>query len=117
MTVFANSASLSNIWRSDAQVTPSICEGISTQPSRVSRSRRIKDQAFTAFMGLCVVFALVPLVLIVGYVMIKGWSALSVNLFTKTPASPLHAAQGGIVQAFYGTALIVGMAVLFSYLH
>jgi phosphate transport system permease protein len=44
----------------------------------------------------------------------KGWSALSVNLFTKTPASPLHPAEGGIVQAFYGTALIVGMAILFA---
>jgi phosphate transport system permease protein len=81
---------------------------------RVSRSRRTKDRAFTVFMGLCVAFALVPLVLIVGYVLIKGWTALSVNLFTKTPAGPLNPSAGGIVQAIYGTALIVGMAILFA---
>jgi phosphate transport system permease protein len=81
---------------------------------RVSRSRRAKDRGFTVFMGLCVVFALVPLVLIVGYVLVKGWDALSVNLFTKTPAGPLNPSAGGIVQAIYGTALIVGMAILFA---
>jgi phosphate transport system permease protein len=65
-------------------------------------------------MGLCVILALVPLTLIVGYVVGKGWSALSVNLFTKVPSGPLTPSSGGIVQAFYGTALILGMAVLIA---
>ena len=81
---------------------------------RVSRARRARDRAFTLFMGLCVILALVPLTLIFGYVVGKGWSALSVNLFTKVPSGPLTPSSGGIVQAFYGTALILGMAVLIA---
>jgi phosphate transport system permease protein len=81
---------------------------------RVSRPRRAKDRAFTVFMGVCVILALVPLTLIVSYVVGRGWSALSLNLFTKEPSGPLTPSSGGIVQAFYGTALIVGMAVLIA---
>jgi phosphate transport system permease protein len=81
---------------------------------RVSRLRRAKNTAFTASMGLCVVLALTPLTLIVGYVAVKGWAALSVNLFTKEPAGPLSPASGGIVQSFLGSGLIVGIAVLLS---
>jgi phosphate transport system permease protein len=81
---------------------------------RVSKLRRAKNTVFTASMGLCVVLALTPLTLIVGYVMVKGWSALSVNLFTKEPAGPISPASGGIVQSFIGSAMIVGIAVLLS---
>src|ERR1700693_2298884 len=81
---------------------------------RVSKLRRAKNTIFTASMGLCVVLALTPLTLIVGYVMVKGWSALSVNLFTKEPAGPLSPSSGGIVQSFIGSGMIVGIAVLLS---
>lgn len=89
-------------------------DGSTLLAGRVSGARRAKDRAFTLFMGLCVVLALVPLALIVGYVVAKGWSALSVNLFTKVPAGPLTPSAGGIEQAFYGTALILGIAVLIA---
>jgi phosphate transport system permease protein len=89
-------------------------DGSTLLAGRVSGARRAKDRAFTLFMGLCVVLALVPLMLIVGYVVARGWSALSVNLFTKVPAGPLTPSSGGIEQAFYGTALILGMAVLIA---
>ena len=39
---------------------------------RVSKLRAAKNTAFSAAMGLCVVLALTPLTLIVGYVMVKG---------------------------------------------
>jgi phosphate transport system permease protein len=57
---------------------------------------------------------LLPLILIVVYVVARGYSALSVNFFTKEPAGPIAPASGGISEAFIGTGLIVGMAALFS---
>jgi phosphate transport system permease protein len=82
--------------------------------STVTASRRLKDRAFTFFMWTCALLALVPLVLITGYVLSKGFSALSVNFFTKVPAGPLEPEQGGIVQSFIGTAMIVGIATLIA---
>lgn len=78
--------------------------------SRVARSRRRRNSAFTASMWLCALVAMVPLVLITGYVMSKGVSALSVNFFTKEPAGPLNPRDGGIAPALIGTAMIVGIA-------
>ena len=80
----------------------------------VSGGRRFKDRAFGVFMIVCAALAMIPLVLIVGYVLIRGWSALSVHFFTKVPSGPLNPSAGGIAQAFVGTALIVAMAILFA---
>jgi phosphate transport system permease protein len=80
---------------------------------RVSRSRRAKDRAFTVFMWVCGALAMLPLAFIVWYVVAKGAKALSVDFFTKEPASPGEPG-GGIVQSFIGTGLIVGMATAFS---
>ena len=85
-----------------------------TRPLGVSAARRAKDTAFTAFMWLCAVLALIPLVIITVYVVSRGWHALTVNFFTKEPAGPLDASSGGIVQSFIGTGIIVGIAALIS---
>jgi phosphate transport system permease protein len=81
---------------------------------RLDRRRRIKDRAFSSAMIVCAGVAMIPLALIVGYVLFKGWSAISVNLFTKQPAGPLDPSSGGIVQSFLGTGLMVGMAAALS---
>src|SRR4051812_23187919 len=85
-----------------------------TRPFGVSRSRAAKDTAFTSFIWLCGVIALIPLVIIAVYVVSRGWQALSVNFFTKEPAGPLDPNAGGIVQSFIGTGIIVGIAALIS---
>jgi phosphate transport system permease protein len=72
--------------------------------------RRLKDEGFTVFLWTCAVLALVPLTWIAFYVVSKGIGALSWNFFTKEPAGPLNPKQGGIVQSFIGTGLIVGIA-------
>ncbi len=79
----------------------------------LSAARRRKDRAFTVAMWSCGVLALLPLVFIVSYVIGKGYSALSVDFFTKAPTVP-GLPGGGIGPSFVGTGLIVGMAILFS---
>jgi len=76
--------------------------------------RRAKDRAFSIAIVASAVLAMIPLVLIIAYVVVRGWSVLSVNFFTKIPAGPLDPNSGGIAQAFIGTALIVGMASLIA---
>lgn len=76
--------------------------------------RRAKDRAFSLFIVVCAVLAMIPLILIIAYVVIRGWSALSANFFTKVPSGPLDPSSGGIVQSFIGTALMVGMAALIA---
>src|SRR5437867_4351410 len=86
----------------------------STPFRRVSGARRAKDRGFTAFMWICGGLALIPLAFITAYVVTKGYSALSVNFFTKPPAGPLNPEEGGIEQAFIGSGMMVGLATLIS---
>ncbi len=81
---------------------------------RLTGVRRWKDGAFTAFMWTCAVVAVTPLAVIAFYVASRGWRVLSAGFFTRTPSGPIDPAAGGIAQAFIGTAMIVGMAMLFS---
>jgi phosphate transport system permease protein len=77
-------------------------------------ARRTKDLAYRAFLGMCVVLAVTALGAIAIYVVSRGFSALSVNFFTKEPAGPLDPQAGGIVQSFIGTGIIVGIASLIA---
>jgi phosphate transport system permease protein len=79
----------------------------------LSRSRRAKDRAFRIFLWACGILAMLPLLFIVSFVVVKGVSALNIDFFTKEPAAPGEPG-GGIVQSFVGTGLIVGMAILMS---
>jgi phosphate transport system permease protein len=87
---------------------------VSPLSGTMSWQRRAKDRAFSIFIVVCAVLAMIPLVLIIGYVVVRGWSVLTANFFTKVPSGPLDPSSGGIVQSFIGTALMVGMAALIA---
>ncbi|MEA2554749.1 MAG: phosphate transport system permease protein [Actinomycetota bacterium] len=81
----------------------------------LSRSRWMKDRVFSAFLLLCAALALVPLVVIAMFVVVRGVSALNINFFTKLPPGPLDPPHtGGIANAIVGTGMIVGLAVVLS---
>ncbi len=75
--------------------------------------RKAKSAAFTGLLWLTGAIAMVPLVLIIGYVLIKGTPVMSGAFFTQT-APPPGMPGGGMAQAFMGTGLIVGIGTLFS---
>ncbi|MDG6901212.1 MAG: phosphate ABC transporter permease PstA [Nitrososphaerota archaeon] len=77
------------------------------------RGRRFFDHLMTGLVGLAVVLALVPLVLIVADVVVQGAPALSLS-FLINPPTPVGVPGGGIGPAIQGTAIMVAIAVLIS---
>ncbi len=78
-----------------------------------SRSRRVKNQLATVWMTGALVVAVVPLAIVLGYVIVKGAGALSLDWFTKDLPAVTRKAGGGMGPAIVGTLLITfGAAVL-----
>ena len=64
-------------------------------------------------LGLCQIVTTVPPFLILGYLLFQGVTALNWDFFTKLPA-PVGQKGGGLANAFYGSALMIGLATAFS---
>lgn len=77
------------------------------------RTRRFLDRMMSALVGLAVVLALVPLVLIVADVVIQGGPAISLSFLTNVP-TPVNVPGGGIGPAIEGSFIIVGIAALIA---
>ncbi|MFN8653020.1 MAG: phosphate ABC transporter permease PstA [Gemmatimonadales bacterium] len=73
--------------------------------------RRWMSNAMVGLMLLAVVVAVLPLLLILLNLILKGASSLSVAFFTKTPV-PAGETGGGVAHAIVGTLSIVGVASL-----
>ena len=82
---------------------------LSRSGGTLTRSRRTKNRAFTAFMWGCGFLAMLPLLFISLYVLVKGAKALNIDFFTHEAPAPGQT-DGGIVQAIVGTGIIVGIA-------
>jgi phosphate transport system permease protein len=76
------------------------------------RRRRIVERAFGVAAFASAVLACAILVLVLGTLVFKGFSALSIDFFTKP--RPLFGEKGGVADALIGSALIVGMAMLMA---
>ncbi|HMU60217.1 MAG TPA: phosphate ABC transporter permease PstA [Gemmatimonadales bacterium] len=74
-------------------------------------ARRRRSHVMVALMGLAVVIAVLPLLLILGTLAVKGASSLNLAFFTKLPV-PAGETGGGVMHAIVGTLMIVGTACL-----
>ena len=83
-----------------------------TVKSNGLRRRRIVEKVFGVLAISSAVLACGILVVVLGTLVVKGFSSLSLDFFTK--ARPLYGEQGGIADALIGSALIVGMAMLIA---
>lgn len=78
-----------------------------------SRSRRVKDRLATIWMIGALLVAVIPLAVVIGYVLVKGVGALSVDWFTKDLPAVTRKPGGGMGPAIVGTLLITfGAAVM-----
>jgi phosphate transport system permease protein len=79
-------------------------------PSSSYRRRKLVDKVMTGVAYACSLAAIVPLMLILVYLVIKGLPAWDVEFFTQLPQ--LYGSGGGVANAIAGTAIIVGLASL-----
>jgi phosphate transport system permease protein len=67
----------------------------------------------TSVAFICGALALLPLLAVLSYVIIKGFSSLNLSVFIELPPAPLRPG-GGFGNAILGTLLMVGIAALIS---
>ena len=73
--------------------------------------RRLTSNAMVGLMALAVLVAVLPLVLILANLVVKGAGSLTWDFFTRMPA-PAGELGGGVANAIVGTLIIVGVASL-----
>jgi phosphate transport system permease protein len=73
------------------------------------RSRRVVDGFASGLAALCTLLLLTPLVLIFGYLVVKGVGALNLDFFTQLP-KPVGEAGGGMANAIVGSLTLVALA-------
>ncbi|HEV8356718.1 MAG TPA: phosphate ABC transporter permease PstA [Gemmatimonadales bacterium] len=71
--------------------------------------RRAKSRAMVFVLALCVVLAVLPLLVILGTLAVKGAGSINPGFFTRLPV-PAGETGGGVAHAIVGTLLIVGAA-------
>src|SRR5208283_1343504 len=82
-------------------------------PASVSLQRKIVNKSMTILVLVAVVLAIVPLILILGDVFIKGAPAINLTFLTAKPTAP-NLPGGGIAPAIEGSIVMVGLAALIS---
>lgn len=83
-----------------------------TQRSNGLARRRATEKAFAALGVMSALLAVGILALVLGSVLAKGFSQLSLAFFTEP--RPLFGEEGGIADAVVGSALIVGMCMVIA---
>jgi phosphate transport system permease protein len=73
------------------------------------RQRRVVNAVAQATMIACTIAVLIPLVLIFGYLLFKGFTSLNFAFFTQLP-KPVGEAGGGMANAIVGSMTLVGLA-------
>ena len=79
--------------------------------SRGRARRRVMSAAMTGVVGVLSFVAVLPLLLIFGYLVIKGASSLNLSFFLENPV-PAGQTGGGVAHAIVGSAIIVGLSGL-----
>ena len=76
-------------------------------------ARNIRSRLLTFVAALFSCIAVLPLVLVLGYVLVKGGSTLSITLLTELPPPP-GLEGGGIANAIVGTLAVSAVAALIA---
>jgi phosphate transport system permease protein len=91
--------------------------GIATVTPRNLARRYARDRVVVALLLLATGFVVVALGVIVGYVIVNGISAFSVDFFTQDLGSPARAIQGrptGLGHSILGTFVVDGLALMIA---
>lgn len=72
--------------------------------------RRVVSALMVGLTYVAAGLAMLPLVLIFGYIVSKGASTLSIDFFTKMPTGDVGQAGGGMANAIVGTLILIAIA-------
>ena len=75
--------------------------------------RKLKSALFVGFCGFSVLFALVPLIMILFFVLSQGIQALNFEFFTHMP-KPVGEVGGGMANGIVGTLILISLAAIFA---
>ena len=75
--------------------------------------RNISSRALSLLAALFAVIAVLPLILVLGYVLVQGGSKISLALLTQLPPPP-GLEDGGIANAIVGTLVVTAIAALIA---
>jgi phosphate transport system permease protein len=75
--------------------------------------RKLTNIIMLSLTGVLTVLALIPLVWIIGYVLVKGFQYISWSFFTQLPR-PLGMQGGGVLNAIEGTIILTILAAFFA---
>lgn len=99
-----------------ASVEPRHLSSTPVAPRRFARRAALtigRRRAVSGFMigmtYLAAGLAMLPLILIFGYLLVKGASTISLDLFTRMPV-PVGQARGGMANAIVGTLILISTA-------
>ena len=82
-------------------------------PTSISLWRKIVNKLMTILIIVAVILAVIPLVLILGDVIVRGVPAISIGFLTHLPTGPSFSG-GGIANTIVGTFTMVGLGLLIS---
>ena len=88
-------------------------EGIPDLSYKPSLARNVGSRVLTVIAGIFSAVAVLPLILVLGYVIVKGGSKISLVLFTELPPPP-GLEGGGIANAIVGTIVVTVIAALIA---
>ena len=88
-------------------------EGIPDLSYKPSLARNVGSRVLTVIAGIFSAVAVLPLILVLGYVIVKGGSKISLALFTELPPPP-GLDGGGIANAIVGTIVVTLVAALIA---
>ncbi len=80
---------------------------------KVHRRRKLTNSIMLGLTGLATLLAIVPLVWITIYVVIKGGSCINLNFFVHLPR-PMGTPGGGVLQSIEGSFVMVILASIFA---
>jgi len=78
-----------------------------------ARGRKTTNTVMLGLTGLLTALALVPLFWIIGYVLLRGGKAISLDFFLNMP-TPMGVAGGGVRSAIEGTLVVTLLAAIFA---
>ena len=88
-------------------------EGIPDLSYKPSLARNVGSRVLTVIAGIFAAVAVLPLILVLGYVIVRGVSKISLALFTELPPPP-GLDGGGIANAIVGTIVVTVIAALIA---